>query len=111
MSKDSHVPDERDYMYEFAEGIRLRARFLHSRGFITKFLIQLEKRLEDDWQPVIRYDNAHGQPHMDILDRNGRQISKQWLYQANNEALTAALNDIKAHWREYIERYMKDDWR
>lgn len=104
------MPDERDYTYEFIEGVRLRVRFVHDRGLVVTFLVQLESLLDDTWQPVLRYDTAHGRPHMDILDRSGRQISKRWLHEANAEAFTGAIADIKANWPQYIERFMKDDW-
>lgn len=99
------MPDDRDYSYELAEGVRLRGRFRRNRGLITEFVIQLETVLGDEWLPVVRYDSAHGRPHRDRMDRWGREIEKRWLSMSNNEALTAGTADIKQNWKRYIAQF------
>ena len=57
----------------------VRIRLDIDRGKVTAFTVQLEVYVEDRWYPVVRYDSAHGHPHRDLLDRDGRVIDKFWL--------------------------------
>ena len=57
---------------------------------------------------VIRFDNAHGKPHMDILGAKGQLVDKMWYdYLNNDQALTMVIQDIKSHYEFYRERYIK----
>jgi hypothetical protein len=105
------VPDEREYVYEFEDGVRLRGRFLRDHGQILEFLIQLEAAIGDVWMPVVRYDSAHGRPHRDRLDRWGREVEKHWLPGNNNDALTGGTADIKQNWKRYVAQFMEDKRR
>ncbi len=52
--------------------------------------------------PIVRYDTAHGQPHQDILDRQGNVKHKRWLVgKTPSEALVEAVTDLVGNWQEY----------
>lgn len=85
----------------------MRVRINKERGHILSFVIQLECLLESKWHPIVRYDTAHGFAHRDTLKPGGTE-EKQAITAADfNEALTYAQQDIKAHWRDYLERYKR----
>jgi len=73
---------------------------------VTRFTSQLEAWHNGEWKPVRRYDDAHGKPHIDILDRWGRQRSKQWLDCTSNEALTLARADFIENWEHYVDEFL-----
>ncbi len=90
--------NETIYINELEEDVQLAVWFNHSRGEITAFAVKLIYRGKE----IVRYDNGHGLPHRDIL-YSGR---KEWLWGMDvNDALTFAVEDMKANYVKYIERY------
>lgn len=87
------------------ETARVRVEIWTDRGRVTMFVVQLEAWHQERWKPVRRYDTAHGQPHLDVLDTRGHIIDKQWLQHPNNAALTLAINGIKANWRRHLAEF------
>ncbi len=55
---------------------RYRHWHIRERGQIVEFRIQYETLIAGEWHPVVRYDSAHGQPHRDILHRDGAQTKE-----------------------------------
>jgi hypothetical protein len=96
--------------YSLALGPDDRYRHVHVRlgPEIVYFRLQLETRIRDRWEPVVRYDSAHGFAHRDLLDHSGN-VQKTPLFNMDyNEALTFAENDLKANWNSYKRRFMGD---
>jgi hypothetical protein len=58
------------------------------------------------WQPVIRYDTAHGYAHIDRYNLKG-QTKKERLALTFSEALTRAERDLKQNWSVYRERFLR----
>lgn len=84
---------------------RLRVYAVKHEGKILEFVVQYEAFLADKWNPIIRYDTAHGFAHIDRIYPDG-QIEKQPLYFDNyNLAFTYATIDIKRFWKKYREEY------
>lgn len=53
------------------EDVQIRTRMtLDRRGNVRRFTVQLEHYL-DRWRPVVRYDNAHGEAHIDYINPEG----------------------------------------
>lgn len=99
------VPKESDFVLFLEPGVQLRIRFIQHRNDVLDFLVQLEALSDGVWRAVVRYDSAHGRPHRDILDRQGREVSKEWLPGTFNDVLTAGILDLRLDWRRYIEAY------
>ena len=80
-------------------------------GLVTAFMAQYETVIDGKPVPVVRYDTAHGFPHLDVLDRHGRVVDKVRLAsQATlGIALTYALQDIADTWPAYREVFFKDE--
>jgi len=57
------------------------------------------------WQPVVRFDTAHGRSHMDISHPDGWQESRTFPFYDYGAALTCAINYIQEHWESWQESY------
>jgi hypothetical protein len=90
------------------EDCRLRHWHQQVRKRVVEFVVQLEYWSGERWEPIVRYDTAHGFAHRDLY-RPGRALEKTPLGLADlNEALTIAEQDLKANWRLYRDRYVKE---
>ena len=85
---------DREYEVGLVAGVGIRYRLDIEQGEVTAFTIQLEDYDEADgkWRPVVRYDDAHGWPHCDVLDWAGRVIDGSWFPPGtiNKEAIREA---------------------
>lgn len=79
-----------------------------SRGRAIRFTLQLETIIDDDWTPVVRYDNAYGRAHIDSIDPGGVTCEKVWLehWEPFNNAFTPADNELKATWQVHRSRFL-----
>jgi hypothetical protein len=66
------------------------------------------KRWLIQWHPVVRYDCAHGFAHRDLMQKNGEVIKTPVFIHDYNDALTFAESDLKANWKVYKERYLRE---
>jgi hypothetical protein len=96
---------EVEYVVELSPGNRLRERFVKHKGKILEFIVQFEVWIEGKWQPVVRYDTAHGFAHRDELRPDGMETKTPLYFPSYNDALTFAEHDIKMNWKWYEERY------
>ena len=102
------MPNETAYVEDiyFGRG-RVRVRFSSDGPDVTAFLVQLEALDGDTWKAVRRYDDRHGAPHLDYLDRTGREYRKEWLELNRNGALTVAIRDFMVNGERYIEEFLE----
>jgi len=78
------------------------------KGHVTRFVVQYEAMIEDEWRPIVRYDTAHGFAHRDLLHPGG-DTEKQPLYLPSlNLALTFAIQDLKMLWTRYRAGYEEE---
>ena len=99
-----------EYVYFLTSDMkdRLRVSAQKEKKKILEFMVQCEALIGDIWQPIIRYDTAHGFAHKDIMHPSG-MIDKQPLYfDSYNMALTYATLDLKRFWRKYRETYERE---
>lgn len=94
------------YVYLLTLNDRKRHEHINDRGKVIKFVIQYETFVEGAWHPVIRYDTAHGFPHMDRIYPDGMVEKIPLLANNLGEALTFADQDIDEHWEQYKDAYM-----
>lgn len=80
--------------------------FTTQRREVLEFVIQLEVEIEGSWQPVVRYDTAHGFAHRDLYQRDGSQEKVPIYVGSFADALTYAQIDLNQNWREYRDRYL-----
>lgn len=97
--------------YTRALGSDARKRHFHKteRGKVINFAVQLEVKVDDTWQPVIRYDCAHDFSHIDRYNIHGEQ-EKEALQLSYAESLTLADDDIGLNWETYKTRFLEDQF-
>lgn len=88
---------------------RLRIRFETERGRVTMLVVQYETLISNKWEPIMRYDTAHGYLHKDLYVRGKKEkIRKERVPIADlNQGLTQAIEDLKKHWESYKKQFMK----
>lgn len=94
--------------YVIPLGGNARKRHYHEtdKGWVVTFAVQMEVFINSQWQVVIRYDSAHGFPHIDRYYLDGRKI-KIGLQLNLSEALILAGEDIKENWRTYQKAFLE----
>lgn len=93
-----------EYLRPLEALLQLRVRIEIEQGQVIKFTVQLEYD-QDGWQPVVRYDTAHGYAHCDIIHPYGENEKRRMSIQNYNDALQIAIDDLlqNRHW--YQRRY------
>jgi hypothetical protein len=100
-------PTERSWLIELSPGeARLRCSYVRRRKTIEYLTVQLEIRIGDQWVAVIRYDNAHGFCHRDVLHLDGRQDKVQVFVGDVNATFTFAIEDLRVHWEGHRVRFL-----
>jgi hypothetical protein len=84
-----------------------RADWLRAR-FTT---VQYETTISGLRMPVVRFDNAHGFAHRDLLDRNGRIIEKRPIpgNPSPDMALAQGEREIRRNWPRYRAAFFGDE--
>jgi hypothetical protein len=95
-----------EYVRALGEGARERHYHETSRGSVAAFVVQLEVELRGAWVPVVRYDMAHGQAHIDVYE-TPRRKRKQFLALPSGEVMTLAEEDIRDNWERYQEEFLR----
>ncbi|MBS1249364.1 MAG: hypothetical protein MAG431_00942 [Chloroflexi bacterium] len=98
---------EKFWIQDFETGLdRLRVHFRVKLGQVQEIIvIQYEAYIDGQWHAIIRFDEAHGFFHRDILFPNGQQEKITELANDKGLALTQAIEDIKQSWRSYRKAY------
>ena len=74
-------------------------------GVKSIFVLQYEAYIEDEWRAIVRYDEAHGFFHRDILWPSGQQDKSPQAVGDKGLALTEAIADIKEKRQAYRKAY------
>ena len=99
-----------EYVRPLGEGARKRHYHETRRGRVIAFAVQLEVEFQGNWVPVVRYDMAHGQVHVDLYETPmGR--TKRFLELTPAEAMTLADEDTKEHWERYQVEFLRRNAR
>ena len=101
---------EREFVIYLDEAQQNRYRHWHvwEHGRIAEFRIQYEAFIAGRWHAVVRYDNAHGEPHRDVLHPDGTQTKEMFPGYGNAEVLTIGQRDIMENWPQYRAAYEKE---
>jgi hypothetical protein len=87
---------------------RLRVYAQKEKGEIMEFVVQYEAMISDMWQPIVRYDTAHGFAHKDMMGPGGETKKQPLFFETYNLAFTFATIDLKANWRQYRDNFEKE---
>jgi len=110
---------DREYVARMGSAVRRRLGYSHDRGDITRFVVQLEYCLGDEWLPVVRYDHdVDGEQGHDVTDE-GLHID---VYRESEKYRTEyvappmppgiALDFAEDHLRENLQRFIErfEEW-
>lgn len=114
------MTEPRDYGREFTatleDRVRRRIGYSHTNGEVTRFVVQLEYKLDGDWREIVRFDHdpasevAHDVTtegvHMDVY-RDGEKERSEEVFppMPADEALTFAEEHLAKHAERYIKRF------
>ncbi len=88
---------------------RLRVHFLTERGQVKSiFVIQYEAYIDGKWRAIVRFDEAHGFFHQDVMSPTGEQHKITRSALDKKLALAEAIEEIKQHWRSYRKAYEEE---
>jgi hypothetical protein len=77
-------------------------------GKVTAVVVKYIATIEGEEFGILRYDSGHGVPHVDVLDPHGQTKKKIFLSEFTyKNALVHAKKDVKEHYREYRERFIR----
>ena len=98
---------EKSWIQDFETQLdRLRVHFMTEKGEVKSIIvIQYEAYIDGKWRAIVRYDEAHGFFHRDIMSPEGEQEKTAQLTSDKGLALTEALADIKQNWQSYRKAY------
>lgn len=98
---------EKDWLQDFETGHdRLRVHFVTDHGGVVRVVvIQYEAYIDGQWHAIVRYDEAHGFFHKDVMSPASSQEKIIQPAPDKAKALLAAITEIKQNWREYRRKY------
>ncbi len=88
--------------------VRLRCFYQRQGKEILQFTVQLELNCDGVWQPILRYDNAHGFCHRDTLHADGTEEKTRVFVGDLNASFTYAIADLQANWRVHRDRFLRE---
>ncbi len=84
------------------DDVRLRFMVEAEKGVVKDFLVQLEVLYRDRWKVCVRYNYAHGRPHIDLLYSDGRK-RKKWLGGGDlGRLIDRAQKDLSENFDRYL---------
>jgi hypothetical protein len=90
-----------------AEDCQIRCFLQRTGKIIELFTVQLELWYQEEWRPIVRYDNSHGFCHRDVLYADGTQEKEALTIQMPNEAFNFANRDVRINRDVYRERFLR----
>jgi hypothetical protein len=88
--------------------VRLRCAYRRRRKQIVQYTVQIEVFHVGQWQPVVRYDNAHGFCHRDTIHADGTQEKHPVYYGDANDTFTRAIDELRGNWRDHCNRFLRE---
>ena len=98
---------EKFWIQDFATGLdRLRILFTTEGGrVISIVVIQYEAYIDGKWRAIVRFDEAHGFFHRDVVFPSSGQKKTAQPAVSKNLALNDAIAHIKQFWHTYRKKY------
>jgi len=108
MAESTHQRRHKEFKIILTAEDEVRISFVVEKGRVIEFAVQYLAMIKGKWQPVIRFDTAHGRPHMDISHPDGSQETRTFPFHDYSTALTYAISYVQEHWEYYRERYERE---
>lgn len=102
----------RDWIVDIESDIaQVRAWLEREDGRVLRFAVQLELNIGGEWRTAIRYDNAHGFCHRDLIRRDGTTEKTPIFWGDNNQTFTTAMTELRREWKVHYQRLAKRDYQ
>jgi len=98
----------KEYVRPLGDGERLRVRVDTQPTGPPSYCFQVEVWFDDarGWEPVVRADDFHDHPHLDLVSPSGKQRKLWFRNQGDCKAnMKAAQSWMGSNWEAQIERY------
>jgi hypothetical protein len=91
----------KDFIVYLSSGCEDRLRHSHTiqRGRLTRFCVQYEAWIADEWTPIVRYDTAHGRSHKDLLHPDKTQSREELRGYSVEDVMVLGERDITDYLR------------
>lgn len=100
---------EREWLITIVtDEVRIRCRYQRQGHRILEYTVQLEIRHQRRWQPIVRFDNAHGSCHCDTIHGDGRQEKTPVNRGDANSNFTWAIKELRLNWRTHRTRFLAE---
>ena len=96
----------KSYQSELSADDRMDVRFETEKGQVVAFAVNYAARIDGTWHPVIRFDTAHGAPHVHRFWRDGTGPPEPWPVtrgdaMALGHLFRRAYDAVQRNWRRY----------
>jgi len=98
----------KSFIIDLTVGDRIRIRSVTREGEIGSFVVQYEAFLKNEWREILRYDTSHGFLHLDVCHIKKKSDKIKLDITDLNQAFSYAIQDIKAKWQFYRDRYERE---
>ncbi|GFP24113.1 hypothetical protein HKBW3S44_01642 [Candidatus Hakubella thermalkaliphila] len=99
------MPTQEKWTNRLTHQDRIEVRITKRGKEVLHFSVQYLAEMAGEWKPIMRYDTAHGGPHMDISRPDGTE-ERRWLKISDpGVALNYAISDIQERWESYRAEY------
>jgi hypothetical protein len=100
---------DREWVFAVAnDEARIRCRYRRRGNRMIEYTVQLEIWQAQTWRPILRYDNAHGYCHRDIIHSDGTQ-TKVRIYRGDTSSnFTWAIKELRANWQSERARFLAE---
>ena len=100
---------ERYYIIRFAGGILRFRNILRKKNKELEPMIQMERRVNKEWLPVLRCDRSHDFLHIDLYDKDGKQKKRKLTSKDSVSAIVEVIDLLKREWTELFEELHLED--
>ena len=99
---------QKSFIIDLTVEDRIRLKFYTKTGEVKNFVVQYESFVKHKWQEILRYDTMHDFLHQDICHPRQKSDKIKLDITDLNQALNYAIQDIKAKWQFYRDRYEEE---
>ncbi len=104
------MPIEEKWTNRLTHQDRVEVRLVKDKTVIIDFSVQYVAQIQGKWYPIIRFDTAHGKPHLDISKPDGSFEKRNFPhpYFDYRDAFNRAITEVNQRWTEFRQRFEKE---
>jgi hypothetical protein len=99
---------ESKWQFAVTDRLRLDVWIAYDHGDPTKFSLNLCGLLGGKWEPLVRYDNAHGPAHRHVFHADGTEDEHPFVAILPETFIDQAQKELIDHATVYLEEFERD---